>query len=245
MSKRKQDDRVKAEGDRDSKPAHQAGPGGKRPRKWKKQQLMGFRHSNKFNQMAPAAAVFGQGFGNNRLQGFPSPWSSGPLGGGGQPNPWMNNSRNNAPTMSFQNFDGKGANQPQQLHSANVITPMDPSSFRPLAAKYVVKETDLPADNPHRGIGARHQKLSRAVWRFFTDKQQGNAIFEQKLELWTELERVLRPRLHGTTHVFGSTLNGFAGDASDMDVCLFIDRSDYSSMSNKQARQCDVNFGQR
>ena len=49
----------------------------------------------------------------------------------------------------------------------------------------------------------------------------GAKIFHQKVELWNELERVLKRRFRCATHVFGSTLNGFGSNESDMDLCMF------------------------
>jgi len=259
MGKRKRQDRDNGGG----------GQGNSQPKKAKTlmtQQWMGFRSGggNRYfqnqNMTPPAAAVGGGGgqggfvWGNNG----PSPWAANnAFGGGGQVSPWASNQppaatsssggANNS--MNFQSFESAGGQpalqQQQDPQQANVITPMDPASFRRLASKYVVRETDIPRSpdgnsNPHQGVGSRHQKLSRAIWRHFTGNQQSSKVFEQKLELWAELERVLRRRVNGTTHIFGSTLNGFAGAESDMDVCLFIDRSDYTDMSPKRAQQCDV-----
>ena len=190
----------------------------KRPRQWPtKQQYMGFRGNNPMFAPGAAYGVMGPQQG------------SGPMG-----RPWVDPWIQNSPAiqaMNFQSFED----------TPNRIKLMEPESFRVLASRFQVRESDVPSGQSHRGVG-RCPRLSRWIWRYFVENQQNTQIFNQKMELWSELERVLRPRLNCTTHVFGSTLNGFASDSSDMDLCLFIDQSDYSSLSHKEAHKCDVNI---
>ena len=66
----------------------------------------------------------------------------------------------------------------------------------------------------------RMAKLSRGIWNHFVKGQQKPGTLDQKISLWEELERVLGPRLRGTTHAFGSTLNGFALDSRFLGISL-------------------------
>ena len=84
-------------------------------------------------------------------------------------------------------------------------------------------------------------KLSRGIWNHFVKGQQKPGTLDQKISLWEELERVLGPRLRGTTHAFGSTLNRFALDSSDMDLCLFVEKSP-DELSKKNARKFDLDL---
>jgi len=79
------------------------------------------------------------------------------------------------------------------------------------------------------------------MWSLFSNNQQDGKIFRQKMQLWNELERVMRNRFNATTHVFGSTLNGFGGSGSDLDICVFFDASSFgrSHSHNKKGYSKD------
>ena len=136
--------------------------------------------------------------------------------------------------MNFQNFEGN-----RESDDRNRMIYMEPSKFLELESNLCLSGKP-PVENPHQGTTAKRQKLSREIWAYYSDKNQAPTVFRNKIDLWMCLERVLRQRFNCTTHVFGSTLNGFGDSNSDMDVCLFIDRSDYSSMSKKAASTHDV-----
>jgi len=116
------------------------------------------------------------------------------------------------------------------------MTPMNPTAFRGLIDQFDVRENDYPLSESST---AKFKKLSHDIWRHFVNGQQKKKTLDQKISLWEELEKVVGKRLNGTTHIFGSTLNGFAQNASDMDLCLFVEKPD-TPMSNKQHREFDT-----
>ena len=63
--------------------------------------------------------------------------------------------------------------------------------------------------------------MSIFIWKFFQKHLQTSNTFIAKIELWSTLDRVLGNRFGCSTHVFGSTLNGFGTSDSDMDICMF------------------------
>ena len=95
---------------------------------------------------------------------------------------------------------------------------VEPASFLSLEEKFII--ANLPDDHC-KGKTNKFDKVSKEIWSHFTKYQQHGKIFRQKIELWNELERVLRRRFRCPTHVFGSTLNGFGSHESDMDLCMF------------------------
>ena len=103
---------------------------------------------------------------------------------------------------------------------------MNPTAFRKLIKQFQLGDSELPkrgesSGDSYRGTvrwrdgedPPRMAKLSRGIWNHFVKGQQKPGTLDQKISLWEELERVLGPRLRGTTHAFGSTLNGFALDS--------------------------------
>ena len=100
---------------------------------------------------------------------------------------------------------------------------VEPESFIKLKEKFHTKN---PPDDITKEIENKFLKISKDVWTNFKVYQQHASIFEQKIKLWSELERVLRRRFRCVTHVFGSTLNGFGSNDSDMDLCMFNEKSD-------------------
>ena len=57
--------------------------------------------------------------------------------------------------------------------------------------------------------GDRYEMLSDFIWHFFNTHSQNSSLYEAKIEIWSQLQRVLSRRFGCATHVFGSTLNGF------------------------------------
>ena len=170
-------------------------------------------------------------FPNLETNSTPQPWNTGI----GIPSPWGNSRpwAASGSNMNFHNFEtGNQINSPSParhvIPTYNQRFGVEPKSFLSLEDKFLPK--DPPSDHC-KGVTNRFQKLSREMWYLFNKSQQNGAIFRQKIELWNELERVLRSRFRSTTHVFGSTLNGFGTSESDMDICMFKGEN-----SNKKAR---------
>ena len=107
--------------------------------------------------------------------------------------------------MNYQSFE-----ECEEEEEYRGITPMNPSAFRRLIKQFAVG-TD--ADMPSSSQGVNKKRLSLSIWRHFVTGQQKSQTLDQKISLWEELERVLGSRFNGTTHVFGSTLNGFAANS--------------------------------
>jgi len=152
--------------------------------------------------------------------------------------------------MNYHSFD-KPPDDNQQHYG---ITPMNPKAFKKLIKQFQLGDSELPkrgesSGDSYRGTGRwrdgedppRMAKLSRGIWNHFVKGQQKPGTLDQKISLWEELERVLGPRLRGTTHAFGSTLNGFALDSSDMDLCLFVEKGP-EELSKKNARKFDLDL---
>lgn len=80
----------------------------------------------------------------------------------------------------------------------------------------------LPTES---GSGKGLARLSEYMYKRSRETQQSASLFRLKVELWGQLERILGRRFRCSTHVFGSTLNGFGLSDSDMDLCIFLDGS--------------------
>ena len=142
----------------------------------------------------------------------------------GQKHSWTN-SRTNLNYCSFETKNDSSIPSCSKIssdHHPLMPSPLrcgvTPISFFTLESKFVPK---LPPDTDFRGTKNRLEKISKDLWNHFTKYQQSGKIFHQKVELWNELERVLKRRFRCATHVFGSTLNGFGSNESDMDLCMF------------------------
>ena len=170
-------------------------------------------HTNNLNATFPSAS-------NTEVSGCQS-WD--PLWG--QQGPWFT-SRSN---LNFCNFDTKSVPAPSnsnptsprnQLSCNNQFQrfSVEPSAFLSLEETFKsINQFELYSKN----LTNKFEKLSKEIWSHFARHQQHGKIFRQKIKLWNELERVLRLRFRCTTHVFGSTLNGFGSSESDMDLCMF------------------------
>ena len=95
---------------------------------------------------------------------------------------------------------------------------VEPALFLSLQEKFV---PIMPTDDHCKNKNNNLVRVSKEIWTHFTQYHQNGKIFKQKMELWKELERVLKRRFRCATHVFGSTLNGFGSNESDMDLCMF------------------------
>ena len=134
--------------------------------------------------------------------------------------------RNNLNYHSFEAQNDLSAKGPSNHHShpqnpLNVIqqrTGVNPVSFFSLENKFVPK---IPSNDNCKGTNPKLEKISKEILAHFTNYKQSENIFHQKVELWNELDRVLKRRFRCATHVFGSTLNGFGSHESDMDLCMF------------------------
>ena len=110
--------------------------------------------------------------------------------------------------MNYQSFE-----ECEEEDEYRGITPMNPSAFRRLIKQFAVStDADMPSCQGGGG-GVNKKRLSVSIWRHFVTGQQKSQTLDQKISLWEELERVLGSRFNGTTHVFGSTLNGFAANS--------------------------------
>ena len=134
--------------------------------------------------------------------------------------------RNNLNYCSFETQNDLSAegssNHP--FHPQNPLnfipqrTGVNPISFFSLENKFVPK---IPSNDNCKGTNPKLEKISKEILAHFTNYKQSENIFHQKVELWNELDRVLKRRFRCATHVFGSTLNGFGSHESDMDLCMF------------------------
>ena len=95
---------------------------------------------------------------------------------------------------------------------------VNPISFFSLESKFVPK---IPPDTAIKCKDTKLENVSKDILVHFTTYKQNEKIYHQKVELWNELDRVLKRRFRCATHVFGSTLNGFGSHESDMDLCMF------------------------
>jgi len=63
--------------------------------------------------------------------------------------------------------------------------------------------------------------LSNQLWSHFQTTRQTANEFNRKIDLWTELNSVIGRECGSIISVFGSTINGFANENSDLDLCVF------------------------
>lgn len=103
----------------------------------------------------------------------------------------------------------EGPQRPSKRPST--VTCVDPQSFSRLSALFDnVRYQNDPGD-----------LLSKKQWDHFKNTCQRSKEFSRKIQLWKILDQVLGSEFAASSHVFGSTLNGFGGRSSDMDICLF------------------------
>ena len=63
--------------------------------------------------------------------------------------------------------------------------------------------------------------LSEQLWSHFQSNRQTANELNRKIDLWTELNSVLRQEFNSLSFAYGSTINGFANENSDLDICVF------------------------
>uniref|UniRef100_A0A0A9ZCX4 Uncharacterized protein n=1 Tax=Lygus hesperus TaxID=30085 RepID=A0A0A9ZCX4_LYGHE len=90
-----------------------------------------------------------------------------------------------------------------------------------------------PPDNLKNG--SCWDKLSEAMWNKFNLNQQCEQVYCMKIRLWEFLYMIIRayfPR-YGL-YLVGSSLNGFAMDSSDVDLCLMIHNIEIDQRTDAQ-----------
>lgn len=90
-----------------------------------------------------------------------------------------------------------------------------------------------PPDNLTNG--SCWDKLSEAMWNKFNLNQQCEEVYCMKIRLWEFLYMIIRayfPR-YGL-YLVGSSLNGFAMDSSDVDLCLMIHSMEVDQRTDAQ-----------
>lgn len=115
-----------------------------------------------------------------------------------------------------------------------------PRSFHDISGKFYLGAKQFKKSN-----NERFTELSQNVWQHFSTVQASSKVFHDKIELWHHLHLELRNSLGNDCQllVFGSTLNGFGGRASDVDMCLFSDKltekTEPSTARNQQNHRKD------
>ena len=74
--------------------------------------------------------------------------------------------------------------------------------------------------------------LSRKMWDLFKNQCQRDIEFNRKIDLWNIFDRLLSNEYGYSTHVFGSTINGFGCRKSDMDICVFPTRDKHCNKNS-------------
>ena len=94
--------------------------------------------------------------------------------------------------------------------SRNEEWSVNPNFFRDLPKSFFESERIFSI---HKDPNA---KLSDLIWNYFREHSQNTSFFKAKIDIWSKFDSVLYERFGASTHVFGSTLNGFGTDRSDM-----------------------------
>ena len=63
--------------------------------------------------------------------------------------------------------------------------------------------------------------MTLSIFDEYGKAQQSLGTMRDKIELWKEIYRAIMMEFDCGLFVFGSTFNGFGGDNSDIDMCLF------------------------
>ena len=102
------------------------------------------------------------------------------------------------------------------------------------------KEKDCVDPQSFRGMSQIFSKvknynqdpLSRKMWDLFQNQCQRDIEFNRKIDLWNIFDRLLSNEYGYSTHVFGSTINGFGCRKSDMDICVFPTRDKHCNKNS-------------
>ena len=108
----------------------------------------------------------------------------------------------------------RGRHDPNPNDAEEVPRDWNPSSFKSLAPVFSnVRFIQVPHDPV--------ANLSNELWTYFQSTRQTANEFNRKIDLWSELNSVLGRECGSALCVFGSTINGFASEKSDLDLCAF------------------------
>ena len=106
--------------------------------------------------------------------------------------------RNKRPYSQQQNANSDFGSQPSKSRRISEKESVDPQSFRALSK--IFQSVQYQNEDP----------LSKKMWDLFQNQCQREVDFNRKIDLWNILDRLLSEEYGYATHVFGSTINGFA-----------------------------------
>ncbi|KAL0109212.1 hypothetical protein PUN28_014359 [Cardiocondyla obscurior] len=150
------------------------------------------------------------------------------------PRPHIQNYQNKRRYMSDKNENGSLQRFSRNRKCLEVSNyGMFPGSItapdRFLARSHLIQVTSTPNNLV---TGSSWDDLSKQVWDKFITHQQTEITYKKKIMLWKHLNALMRI-LYPNCHVFlvGSTMNGFASNDSDVDVCLLVKPSELDARS--------------
>ena len=94
--------------------------------------------------------------------------------------------------------------------SRNEESSVNPNLFRDFPKSFFESERIFSTEKDPNA------ELSDLIWNYFREHYQNTSFFKAKIDIWSKFDSVLHERFGASTHVFGSTLNGFGTDRSDM-----------------------------
>lgn len=99
-------------------------------------------------------------------------------------------------------------------------------------------------DTPIPQIGVTNKgsyvRLSADMRNSFLEERQCSRVFERKVLIWRKMDDLVAKNLPGAfLQAFGSTLNGFGGKESDMDLGLFLDLDRGATFMQRQKTTAD------
>eukprot|EP00088_Acartia_fossae_P032083 TRINITY_DN32899_c0_g1_i1.p1 TRINITY_DN32899_c0_g1~~TRINITY_DN32899_c0_g1_i1.p1 ORF type:complete len:516 (-),score=114.26 TRINITY_DN32899_c0_g1_i1:429-1976(-) len=150
--------------------------------------------------------------------------------GGRTPEPGTNNKRRRPPDPAAQEHvvlpDPQVFSHPSQQFRMG-LNP-DPADFRPVAdfLSRPIPEHIIHTEN-------NWKSLTKSVMEEFCRSQPTYEAMLKKIDLWTEIYRIIRLEYDCGLFIFGSTFNGFGGRDSDVDMCLFMDRGQFLQPKQK------------
>jgi len=97
----------------------------------------------------------------------------------------------------------------------------DPDSFRQVALFLTQR---IPDDIIH--TDKKWKRLTTTILNKFCESQQTMPSMEKKIDFWKQLYEVIRSEFDCGIFIFGSTFNGFGNKASDMDMNIWLDRTE-------------------
>ena len=127
---------------------------------------------------------------------------------------------NKRPYQDESNSDLGSSSKSRRVENDKEKDCVDPQAFRSMSQIFSKIENH------------NQDPLSGKMWDLFKNQCQREIEFNRKIDLWNIFDRLLSNEYGYSTHVFGSTINGFGCRKSDMDICVFPTRDKHCNKNS-------------